>query len=318
MADVGLVGFPSVGKSTLLSVVSKATPKIGAYPFTTITPNLGVVDVGEGRSFVMADLPGLIEGAHQGVGLGHEFLRHVERTRLLLHVIDMAATDGRDPWEDYLQINQELQLYNAQLTARVQLIVANKMDMPNAADQLELFREQLTEYVKKQAAASIARADGTVDRNDAEMQAWDDEEQAVKVPEIFPISTVTHAGVQQLLYRIADLLEDMPPEITLADVPLANERKIYTYNKSPKEREQIAFTIRRENEDFVIESAAVESFLKRVNLTSYDAVMRFARAMRTWGIDDALRSKGAKNGDTIWVGDFSFEFFEGSDYGDYV
>jgi Obg family GTPase CgtA-like protein len=277
-----------------------------------------------------------------------------------LHVIDMAATDGRDPWEDYLQINRELALYNAHLTTRPQLIVANKMDLPDAQDQLELFREQLTEYTQAQmlaqdkadaptaaagaptAATDGVVADGAVDAakdggedarvhiaglsSDVAGTAGADVVRDAQVsdiadglilPEIFPISTVTHAGVQQLLYRVADLLEAMPTEIVLADVPEVAQRKIYTY-KNQKEREEIEFVIRRENEDYVIESAAVDSYLKRVNLTSYDAVMRFARAMRSWGIDDALRAKGAKNGDTIWVGDFSFEFFEGSDYGDYV
>src|SRR5690606_37101289 len=143
LADVGLVGFPSVGKSTLLSVVSSARPKIGDYPFTTLTPNLGVVDVDGERSFVLADLPGLIEGAHEGTGLGHEFLRHVERTRLLLHVVDMSAAEGRDPYADWQLINRELAMYNAELMERPQLLVANKMDNPDAAEHLARFREQL-------------------------------------------------------------------------------------------------------------------------------------------------------------------------------
>src|SRR5690606_20565710 len=143
LADVGLVGFPSVGKSTLLSVVSAAKPKIGDYPFTTLSPNLGVVDVDGERSFVLADLPGLIEGAHEGTGLGHEFLRHVERTRLLLHVVDMSAAEGRDPYADWQLINRELAMYNAELMERPQLLVANKMDNPDAAEHLARFREQL-------------------------------------------------------------------------------------------------------------------------------------------------------------------------------
>jgi GTPase len=175
IADIGLVGFPSVGKSTLLSVVSAAQPKIAAYHFTTLSPNLGVVDVGDGRSFVMADLPGLIEGAHQGVGLGHEFLRHVERTRIIVHVVDMSAADGRDPFDDWLKINEELKLYSEKLEQRPQIIVANKMDMPESAENLKIFREQLI--------------DGFGD------------------VEILAISAFSKEGVQDLLYRIADLLD---------------------------------------------------------------------------------------------------------------
>ena len=143
LADVGLVGFPSVGKSTILSVVTAAKPKIGAYHFTTIVPNLGMVRTKSGESFAMADLPGLIEGASQGVGLGTQFLRHIERTRVILHVIDMSASEGRDPYEDYLQINKELETYNLRLMERPQIIVANKMDMPEAEENLKEFKEKL-------------------------------------------------------------------------------------------------------------------------------------------------------------------------------
>ncbi|UVI28109.1 GTPase ObgE [Paenibacillus spongiae] len=280
MADVGLVGFPSVGKSTLLSIVSAATPKIGAYHFTTITPNLGVVDVGDGRSFVMADLPGLIEGAHEGVGLGHDFLRHVERTRVILHVVDMSGSEGRDPFEDWVKINDELRLYNPILAQRPQIIVANKMDMPEAEEQLALFREQLAEF-------------------DTDIEY-----------DIMPMSSLTKLGVKELLYRAADLLETVPEMPMIEEVKDVAERKVYTLKK----QEDQSFKIRRENESYVVESEAIEKFIKRVNLNSYDAVMRFARTMRKMGLDDALRKAGAKDGDLILIGDFSFEFFEGSDY----
>ncbi|MGJ0465593.1 GTPase, partial [Listeria monocytogenes] len=147
LADVGLVGFPSVGKSTLLSVVSAARPKIAAYHFTTIVPNLGMVDAGDGRSFVMADLPGLIEGASQGVGLGHQFLRHIERTRVIVHVIDMSGSEGRVPYEDYMAINNELEQYNLRLMERPQIIVANKMDMPDAEENLNEFKTKIAEDI---------------------------------------------------------------------------------------------------------------------------------------------------------------------------
>lgn len=174
LADVGLVGFPSVGKSTMLAAVSAARPKIADYHFTTLSPNLGVVDVGDGRSFVLADLPGLIEGAHQGVGLGHEFLRHAERTRCLIHVIDMAATEGRDPVEDYHLINQELALYSPALARRPQVVAANKMDVPDATRHLARFRQEVGD-----------------------------------VP-VFPISAVTGEGVWPLMQAVADMLERLP------------------------------------------------------------------------------------------------------------
>jgi GTP-binding protein len=274
MADVGLVGFPSVGKSTLLSVVTAAQPKIGAYHFTTITPNLGVVDVGDGRSFVLADLPGLIEGAHEGVGLGHEFLRHVERTRLILHVIDMAATEFRDPWQDYLQINEELRLYNPKLMERKQIIVANKMDMPDAADNLELFREQMNE-------AGIDHA-------------------------IFEISAVSKQGLQQLMYFVMDELETIPATPLIEEIVLTDDRKVYTLEAQDDQ----SFTIRRENETFVVESPSIENILRRVNITSQDSMMRFARILRLRGVDNALRERGAVDGSTIRIGDYEFEFVE--------
>ncbi len=283
MADVGLVGFPSVGKSTLLSIVSGAKPKIGAYHFTTITPNLGVVDVGDSRSFVMADLPGLIEGAHEGVGLGHEFLRHVERTRVIIHVVDMAASEGRDPFEDWMKINAELALYNANLADRPQIIAANKMDMPEAAEQLVLFKQRLAELEEG------------------------------KQHEIVPISSLTKQGIQELLYKTADLLDSIQVETAQAEPAEQAERKVYTMNK----KEEITFTIRREDEIYVVESEGIERMMKRMNLNSYDAVMRFARTMRKLGVDEALRKKGAKDGDMIRVNDFAFEFFEGSDYNPY-
>jgi len=280
MADVGLVGFPSVGKSTLLSVVSGAKPKIGAYHFTTITPNLGVVDVGDGRSFVMADLPGLIEGAHEGVGLGHDFLRHIERTRVIVHVIDMAGTEGRDPFEDWIKINEELVLYNEKLAHRPQIIAANKMDMPEAADHLELFMEQL--------------------------EALNDERQY----EIMPISSLTKKGIQELLYRAADVLATVPDEVVVEEVKDVQERKVYKFKK----REEFTYDIHKEDEVFVVVSEGIERYMKRMSLNSYDSYMRFARMLRNIGVDAALRKQGAKDGDLVQIGNYSFEFFEGEDF----
>lgn len=171
LADVGLVGFPSVGKSTLISVVSACRPKIAEYHFTTLVPNLGVVQVKDGRSFVMADLPGLIEGASSGLGLGFEFLKHIERTRVIAHIIDMGATEGRDPVSDYQKINDELRQYDEKLLLRPQIVVANKMDMPNALKNLEEFKKALPDL------------------------------------EVVPISAYRHENLDELLYKIADKLE---------------------------------------------------------------------------------------------------------------
>lgn len=279
MADVGLVGFPSVGKSTLLSVVSGAKPKIGAYHFTTITPNLGVVDIGDGRSFVMADLPGLIEGASEGVGLGHEFLRHIERTRIIIHVVDMAGTEGRDPFDDWVKINDELRQYNEKLAERPQIVAANKMDMPQAEENLEAFREQ----VRALKGDEI---------------------------EIMPISSLTKQGIQELLYKAMDMLERLP-ETHVEEVADVEERKIYRYKKK---EEKPSFTIRRENDTFIVESEAIEGMLKRMQMTSHDAILRFARTLRRMGVDEELRKRGAEDGTIIRIGDFEFEFVEGSSY----
>lgn len=278
MADVGLVGFPSVGKSTLLSVVSAAKPKIGAYHFTTITPNLGVVDVGEGRSFVMADLPGLIEGAHEGVGLGHEFLRHVERTRVIIHVVDMSGSEGRDPFEDWQKINDELRLYNPVLAERPQVVAANKMDMPESEANLEQFLQQVRE-VKPDI-------------------------------EVMPISSLTRHGIQELLFRAADLLEQLPDEPVVEEVTELSERKVYSLEK----KEDEGFRIVRENDTFIVQSAKIDRMMKRMQLNSHEAILKLARTLRYMGVDDELRKRGAVEGTIVRIGDFEFEFVESSSY----
>ncbi|WP_379130874.1 GTPase ObgE [Paenibacillus sp. sgz500958] len=278
MADVGLVGFPSVGKSTLLSVVSAAKPKIGAYHFTTITPNLGVVDVGDGRSFVMADLPGLIEGASEGIGLGHEFLRHVERTRIIIHVVDMSGSEGRDPFEDWVKINDELKQYNANLAERPQIIAANKMDMPESEDHLENFRK----------LAGEIHPDLT----------------------ILPISSLTRQGIQELLYRAADLLDSIPVAPVVEEVADNSERKVYKL----EEEEDNTFTITRDNDAFVVSSPRIERMLKRMQLSTHDAILKLARTLRHMGVDAELRKRGAVEGTIVRIGEFEFEFVENSSY----
>ncbi|GGG02428.1 GTPase Obg [Paenibacillus albidus] len=278
MADVGLVGFPSVGKSTLLSVVSAAQPKIGAYHFTTITPNLGVVDVGDGRSFVMADLPGLIEGASEGVGLGHEFLRHVERTRIIIHVVDMSGSEGRDPFEDWVLINDELKQYNANLIDRPQIVAANKMDMPESEENLVTFRERVAQI-----------------RPDLE---------------IMPISSLTRQGVQELLYRATDILDSIPVAPVVEEVAETSERKVYKLEAE----EDNSFTITRDNEAFVVSSPRIERMLKRMQLSTHDAILKLARTLRHMGVDAELRKRGAVEGTIVRIADFEFEFVENSSY----
>lgn len=195
LADVGLVGFPSVGKSTLLSVVSKARPQIADYHFTTIVPNLGVVQVKDGRSFVMADLPGLIEGASQGKGLGHQFLRHIERCRVIVHIIDMSGSEGRDPYEDYVTINKELGEYEYRLLERPQIIVANKMDGDEAEENLKKFKEKLGDQ------------------------------------KVFPIIAPIHEGIDAVLYAVADALETAPDFFNQEE---EQESVLYTYKEEEK------------------------------------------------------------------------------------
>lgn len=278
MADVGLVGFPSVGKSTLLSVVSAAQPKIGAYHFTTITPNLGVVDVGDGRSFVMADLPGLIEGASEGIGLGHEFLRHVERTRIIIHVVDMSGSEGRDPFEDWVLINDELKQYNAALIDRPQIVAANKMDMPESEENLIAFRERVAEL-----------------RPDLE---------------IMPISSLTRQGVQELLYRATDILDSIPVAPVVEEVSGTTERKVYKLEAEDNN----SFTITRDNETYVVNSPRIEKMLKRMQLSTHDAILKLARTLRHMGVDAELRKRGAVEGTIVRIGEFEFEFVENSSY----
>lgn len=278
LADVGLVGFPSVGKSTLLSVISSARPKIGAYHFTTLVPNLGMVTTTDGRSFAVADLPGLIEGASQGVGLGTQFLRHIERTRVILHVIDMSGMEGRDPYEDYLAINKELESHNLRLLERPQIIVANKMDMPESEENLKAFKEKL--------------------------QAQKTDEFAADIP-IFPISAVSKKGLQALLNATADLLETTP-EFPLYDEEIEEDVVHYGYQSDEPE-----FEITREPDaTWVLSGDKIEKLFQMTNFAHDETVMRFARQLRGLGVDEALRARGAKDGDIVRIGNFEFEFVE--------
>ncbi len=270
LADVGLVGFPSVGKSTFLSVVSRARPEIADYHFTTIVPNLGVVQVKDGRSFVMADLPGLIEGASQGKGLGHQFLRHIERCRVIVHIVDMGGTEGRDPYEDYELINKELGEYKYRLLERPQIIIANKMDEVGAEENLAIFKEKLGDAVP-----------------------------------IFPIIALLHEGVDMPLYAIADLLETTPSFVTEEEE--VENSVLYTYESDDDAGFEI---FNEGNGVWEVSGKRIERIVQMSSLGSDDGVKRFAQKMRNIGLDDALRVAGVEHGDTVRILDFEFEFYD--------
>lgn len=278
LADVGLVGFPSVGKSTLLSVVTAAKPKVAAYHFTTLVPNLGMVRLEDGRDFVMADLPGLIEGASQGVGLGIQFLRHVERTRVILHMIDMSGIDPEeDPYENFLKINNELAEYDPALLERPQIIVPTKMDMPDAEETLATFKEKLA----------------------ADPNVPDD-------VEIMPISSLTRQGLEPLMQRTADLLDETPAFIPKGMEPDDTESALYEFSE-----ERTPFEIDRDADGvWVLYGDEIERLFKRTNTNYTESMMRFARQLRFMGVDEALRDAGARGGDTVQILDFQFEFEE--------
>lgn len=268
LADVGLVGFPSVGKSTLLSVVSRAKPEIADYHFTTIVPNLGVVQAPDGRSFVMADLPGLIEGASQGKGLGHQFLRHIERCRVIVHVVDMGSEEGRDPYEDYQIINKELEQYEYHLLDRPQIIIANKMDLPGAEENLARFRE------------------------------------LVKEP-VYPVCTYMNEGLEEPLYKIADLLDRYTETVVFEDVK--DQQVLYKFDG----KEERGYEVHNEgNGVYLLTGKKIERLVQMTSFSSDDALKRFALQLRNMGIVDALRKAGAQDGDTVRILDFEFDYTE--------
>ena len=275
LADVGLVGFPSVGKSTLLSVVTKAKPKIAAYAFTTLTPNLGMVILPDGRDFSMADLPGLIAGASQGVGLGLQFLRHIERTKVILHLVSMDPNNGRDAIKDYQTVRQELLEYDQSLKNRREIIVATQMDLPGSAEKLQQFKHDL-------------------------------EDQQIKKP-VYAVSSVTHQGVDQLMQDTASLIEQVEKEQQKQEPQSQQVVKEYKYQTQQKN----TFTVTKlEDHVFEIKGESLERLVVRTNLDYQDGVMRLARKLKNLGVDDALREKGAVDGDDVIIGSFNFEFVQ--------
>ncbi|MCR5646914.1 MAG: GTPase ObgE [Acholeplasmatales bacterium] len=267
LADCGLVGFPSVGKSTLIAAVSSARPKIAAYHFTTLVPNLGMVRLPDGRDFVMADLPGIIEGAHEGAGLGLQFLRHIERCKVIVHIIDMASVDGRDPYEDFKIINSELKEYKMNLSKRPMIIVANKMDLPGAKENLEEFKKH------------------------------------VDLP-VIEISAMAHDNLNELLYKIADTLE------TTEAFSLFEEDELDVVEYTFKEEEK-PFVIEKQDDGvYNVSGKKIEKIFAMTDFDSDIARARFARQLRSFGVDDELRKLGVQNGDLVRILDFEFEFID--------
>ncbi len=265
LADAGLIGFPSVGKSTFLSVVTRAKPQIAAYPFTTIDPNIGVVSLPDERGFVLADMPGLIEGAADGKGLGHEFLRHIRRCRVLIHVIDMSGEE-RDPLEDYDIINEELVNYDPELRERPQIIAANKMDTDGADENLKRFKE--------------AHPDLTV----------------------FPCSTLTHKGLDEILYAAMEKIEE--ERAKSEETEEKEEVVVYRYEPKRPDFEIVNLGNRR----WKVNSAKVDRLAEQVNFDNMDDTYAFAQTLAKMGIDNALREAGCKDGDQVIVGNYIMDF----------
>lgn len=274
IADVGLVGFPNVGKSTFLSRVTNARPKIANYHFTTINPNLGVVDLDGNNGFVIADIPGLIEGASEGIGLGHEFLKHIERTKVIIHMVDAASVEGRDPVEDINTINAELKAYNEELLKLPQIIAANKIDALYEGDESENIKRLKEEFEPK----------------------------GVKV---CPISAVTGTGLKELLYETYDILKN------LDDRPVIFEKEFFPdqYNDNPDE----PYTVEKSDDEegvFIIEGPRIEKMLGYTNLESEKGFVFFQNFMKNNGILTELEELGITDGDTVRIYGHEFEYYK--------
>ncbi|MCI8498352.1 MAG: GTPase ObgE [Bacilli bacterium] len=267
IAEVGLIGLPSVGKSTILGMISGCHPKVAAYHFTTLSPNIGVVKLKDERVFTMADLPGLIEGASEGVGLGHKFLKHASRTKILAHVIEMGASEGRDPIEDYKIICDEIRKYDEKLYKKQGVIIANKMDLPNAKENLEKFKKTYPEL------------------------------------EVFEISAALNEGLESLLKRLADILDETPDN-ALYEADELEGHVLYKF------KEEIPFNITKVDDHWVLKGEAIEKLFKMTRIENEEAAMRFARKLRGMGVDEELERLGAKRGDEVEIMDYIFVFKE--------
>lgn len=273
IADVGLVGFPNVGKSTLLSRVTNARPKIANYHFTTLNPNLGVVNLEGTGGFVIADIPGLIEGASEGVGLGHEFLRHIERTKVIIHVVDAAGTEGRDPIQDIAAINKELEAYNPQIASRPQVIAANKMDA-------------LTEEAQNAVLETLQK------------------EFTPKGIKVYPISAVSGQGLKELLYDVNQMLQGIGEEPTVFEQEYFPEKMLHLEN------EPFTVTYDVDESEYVVEGPRIEKMLGYTNLDSEKGFTFFQNFLKDNGILEQLEELGIKDGDTVRLYGHSFEYYK--------
>jgi GTP-binding protein len=270
IADIGIVGVPNAGKSTLLAAITNAKPKIAPYPFTTLEPNLGVANLDDKTTLVLADIPGLIEGAHLGVGLGHDFLRHIQRTRVLIHLLDGMS---EDPILDFAQINTELSLFDPELARKPQIVAFTKMDLPDAQERWAKIKARLKKRISQQG-------------------------QNVQIdPEPFGISAVTGLQVKPLLFRAAQLLQSTPQPSVEAAIP------VYRVESDPK-----AFTITQEPDGWRVSGPAIERAAKMTYWEHYQSMRRFQRILEALGIDKALREAGVQNGDTVHIGEFELEW----------
>ena len=276
IADVGLVGFPNVGKSTFLSKVSNAKPKIANYHFTTLSPMLGVVDLSDARGFVVADIPGLIEGASEGLGLGHEFLRHIERTRMMIHVVDAASTEGRDPIEDIEAINAELKNYNADISSKPQVIAANKIDMLPDGENSEIIKKIREKY----------------------------EPLGVKV---FATSTLSGKGIRELLYYVSRTLDELPKDAVVF------EQEFFPETMARDTDEAFTVTYDSDEKEFVIEGPKIEKMLGYTNLESEKGFAFFQNFLKDNGILDELEKLHINEGDTVRMYGYSFEYYRNAD-----
>ena len=291
IADVGLIGFPNVGKSTLLSRTTNAKPEIANYHFTTINPHLGVVDLKDGRGFVMADIPGLIEGASDGAGLGHQFLRHIERTKLLIHVVDAASTEGRDPIEDIETINEELSKYNADLASRPQVIAANKTDAITVSEPEAVDIDDNGEliYSENESNDPIEKIRSIY------------EPKGIKV---FPISAVSGEGIEELLYYVAEQLEQIDAKPIIFEQEFDPEYELVNNN------EPYSVYFDDSTGEYVIEGPRIEKMLGYTNLDSEKGFAFFQKFLKENGMLDELENLGISEGDTVRMYGFSFEYFK--------
>lgn len=264
LADVGLVGLPSVGKSTILSMVTNANPKIASYHFTTLSPNLGVVKLPD-FDYVIADLPGLIEGASEGAGLGHKFLKHIERTKIICHVIDMSGSEGRDPYEDYINIRKELEQFSKKLITKKEIIVANKMDIEGSNENLEKFKKK------------------------------------IKSIPVYEVSAINREGLDKVIKILGDMVKNTEEEV-LYDEESQEKHVLYKF------KEEKPFTITKDKDIFVVSGEKIERLFKMTRFNTEEAFVVFSNKLRKMGLDDELIKMNIKEGDTVRILDYEFEY----------